>query len=102
MNITKNIIAIAAIAAASFSGIASAENPQVWFGPEPVISGPSLARTEVLADLAIWNRAGMNMYPQGDNSSIDAAYEQRMAQYQKMRSGPEYQAELRRLGGVAK
>lgn len=101
MKTTKNILAIAAIAAASFSGIASAENPEVWFGAEPVISGPSLSRAEVLADLAIWNRAGMNMYNQGEYNSFDAAYEQRMAQYQKMRSGAEFQEELRRLGGAA-
>lgn len=102
MNITQNIIGIAAIAAASFSGLASAGNSQVWFGPEPVIAGASLSRAEVLADLAIWNRAGMNIYHQGENTSFDAAYEQRMAHYQQMRSGAEYQEELRRQGGVAK
>lgn len=100
---TKNIIAIAAIAAACFSGIASADNQssEVWFGAEPVVTGPGLSRAEVLADLALWNRAGMNFYTLGEYGSADPAYEQRMAEYQKLRSGPEYQAEVSRLGGTA-
>ena len=43
----------------------------------------------------------MNFYTLGEYSSADPAYEQRMAEYQKLRSGPEYQAEVRRLGGAA-
>ncbi len=104
MNTTKNIIAIAAIAAASFAGTASAteEAPEVWFGAEPVAAGPPLSRAEVLADLALWNRAGLNNYYQlGEIYSFDAAYEQRLAQYQKMRNGPEFQEEVRRQGGAA-
>ncbi|MOA14990.1 hypothetical protein D3C78_1351260 [compost metagenome] len=100
---TKNIIAMAAIAAASFSGLASAasQHQEVWFGDEPVVTGPALSRAEVLADLALWNRAGMNVYTMGEYSSFDPGYEMHMAQYQKLRSGPEYQEELRRLGGTA-
>ena len=32
----------------------------------------------------------------------DADYQQRLAQYQHMRSGPEYLAEVQRLGGSVK
>ena len=105
MNTTKNIIAIAAIAAASFAGTASAadEPPEVWFGAEPVAAGPPLSRAEVLADLALWNRAGLNnyYYQLGEFYNFDAEYQQRLAQYQKMRSGPEFQEEVRRQGGTA-
>ncbi len=99
---TKHIIAIAAVAAASFSGIACADNPapEVWFGAEPVVAGPALSRAEVQADLALWHRVGMNVYTTGEYSNFDSAYEQRMAEYQKLRSGPEYPAEVSRLGGA--
>lgn len=97
---SKNIIAVAAIAAASFSGIAFAS--EGWSNPDPVVAGPSLSRAEVLADFAIWKRAGMSVYNQGDQSTVDTVYEQRKALYQKMRSGAEYEEELRLQRSAAK
>ncbi|WP_436405061.1 hypothetical protein [Paracidovorax avenae] len=39
---------------------------------------------------------------QGDHSFIaDSADEQRLAEYRRLRSGPEYLAEVRRQGGEA-
>lgn len=106
MKNTKNIIALAAIAAAAFTGMASAANQspsqETWFGAEPMVAGPALSRAEVLADLTLWVRAGLDLYRHGESSSFDAAYDQRMAQYLQMRNGAQYQEELRRLGGVAK
>ena len=54
------------------------------------------------ADLALWNRAGLNVYRESDVNHWDADYQQRLAQYQRMRSGPEYLAEVQRLGGSVK
>lgn len=102
MNNTKHLIAIAAIAAASFAGTASAatHSQEDWFGAEPVAQGTSLSRAEVTADLALWNRAGLSNYNSGDNSHFaDPAYEQHLAEYRRLRSGPEYLAEVRRQGG---
>jgi len=102
MKITNKLIAIAAIAAASFTGAASAAtySQEVWTGPEPIAQGPALSRAEVQADLNLWNRAGLNGYNSGDNTHFaDAAYDQKMAEYRRLRSGSEYVAEVRRLGG---
>lgn len=103
MKNTNKLIAIAALAAASFAGAASAattHSAEEWFGDEPVVQGPALSRAEVQADLNLWNRAGLNAYNSGDNSQFaDAAYDQKMAEYRRLRSGSEYLAEVRRLGG---
>lgn len=60
----------------------------------------TLSRAEVQADLNLWNRAGLGAMSQGENTpGADPVYAQRLAVYQNLRSGPEYQAELRRLSG---
>lgn len=102
MKNTKNLLAIAAIAAATFAGTASAAAPsqEEWFGAQPVAAGASLSRAEVLAELNLWNRAGLNQANAGDHNDVaDPAYAQRLAAYQRLRSGPEYVAEVQRLGG---
>ena len=102
MKNTNKLIAIAALAAASFAGTASAatHSQEDWFGAEPVAQGPSLSRAEVQADLNLWNRAGLSEYNSGDNTHVaDAAYDRKLAEYRRLRSGAEYAAEVRRLGG---
>lgn len=102
MKNTRTLIAIAAIAAASFAGTASAaaHSQEDWFGAEPVAQGQTLSRAEVQADLNLWNRAGLGNYNSGDNNHVaDASYGRKVAQYRRLRSGPEYVAEVRRLGG---
>ena len=101
---TKTLFAIAAIAAASFAGSASAATAHLsteeWFGPELVAQGPSLSRAEVQADLNLWNRAGLSGANSGRGYADNTpAYAARLAQYQRQRSGAEYQAEVTRLGG---
>jgi hypothetical protein len=60
----------------------------------------TLSRAEVLADLNLWNRSGLGAISHGENTpAADPSYAERMAEYQNLRSGPEYQAELRRLSG---
>jgi len=102
MKNTQHLIAIAALAAATFAGTASAAAPsqEVWFGAQPVASGAPLSRAEVQADLNLWNRAGLNELNAGDHNDVaNPAYAQRLAAYQRLRSGPEYVAEVQRLGG---
>ncbi|MBO9357688.1 DUF4148 domain-containing protein [Bordetella petrii] len=57
-----------------------------------------LSRAEVQADLAIWKRAGMDKFWRGNQTPDTFSREYRMAQaeYQRMRSGTEYQQELQR------
>ncbi len=100
---TKHLIAIAAVAATAFAGAASAgtTSQEAWFGAQPATqqSAP-LSRTEVQADLNLWNRAGLGSVNAGEYGDVtDTIYAQRMATYQRMRSGPEYVAEVQRLGG---
>lgn len=102
MKNTRTLIAIAAIAAASFAGAASAapHSQEDWFGAEPVAQGQGQSRAEVQADLNLWNRAGLADYNSGDNSHFaDASYDRKLAEYRRQRSGSEYVAEVRRLGG---
>lgn len=107
MKHAKTLFAIVSLSSALWSGMALAApaatvSAETWFGTEPVASGPALSRAEVQADLALWNRAGLNVYRESDVNHWDADYQQRLAQYQRMRSGPEYLAEVQRLGGSVK
>jgi hypothetical protein len=98
----KALIAIAAVVAATFAGAASAATPidEQWGGDEPVAQGPALSRAEVQADLNLWNRAGLGQVNAGDRTpDADPTYQARVAEYQRLRSGPEFVAEVRRLGG---
>lgn len=104
MTNTKTLFAIAALATATFAGAASAATPTLlteqWVGPELVAQGPSLSRAEVLADLNLWNRAGLSQANAGDRTpDVDPAYQARLAEYRSLRSGPEFVAEVSRLGG---
>lgn len=63
---------------------------------------PGLSRAEVLADLALHRRAGLDAYGSTEVQPVgNAEYERRLAEYQSLRSGPEYLAEVRRFGGAA-
>ncbi|GKT22906.1 MULTISPECIES: DUF4148 domain-containing protein [Comamonadaceae] len=95
----KHLIAIAAIA---FAGAASAApvSQEDQFGAQPVEQGQPLTRAEVVADLNLWNRAGLNQFEAADRTpDADPAYQMRLAEYQRLRSGPEYMAEVQRVGG---
>lgn len=70
---------------------------QAQVGPAGESARP-LTRAEVRADLAMWQRAGL---PALVNSEAydprDPEVLRRMAEYTRLRNGPEYLAELRRL-----
>lgn len=107
---SKHLIAAATLAiagsGAAFAGPAMTGpvNQEVWAGPVPVtmVSDTSrqVSRAEVQADWNLWQKAGLGMYQVGEGSpAADPMYQQRYAEYQRLRSGPEYVAEVRRLGG---
>lgn len=101
MKNTYKPVAIAAIAAAAWAGAAFAAIPsqEEWFGMEPMTQqGAAMTRAEVLADLNLWSRAGLRDYQMGESTYAgDPAYERRLAEYHRMRDGPEFQAEVSRL-----
>lgn len=62
-----------------------------------------LSRIEVRADVAMWQRSGMDRFYRG-RGPIDVfspAYRRSYAEYQRLKSGPEYQAEVERLRAEA-
>lgn len=104
MTNAKTLIAIASLAAATFAGAASAATPALlteqWVGAEPYAQGPALSRAEVQADLNLWNRAGLGQANAGDRTpDANPGYQASLAEYNRLRSGPEFVAEVRRLGG---
>lgn len=107
----KHLIAAAAIAITGVGAANAQVSQESWGGPEPIAASPAVstmtpqpqqgvARVEVQADWALWQRAGLGSYQMGERSlASDPVYQQRLAEYQRMRSGPEYLAEIQRLGG---
>ena len=102
----KHLIAAAAIAITG-AGAASAQSVYgestampVPVAATPEVSQQPLSRVEVQADWNLWQMAGLNKYQTGERSAASSPlYQERFAAYQRMRSGPEYIAEVRRLGG---
>ncbi|MBO9328445.1 hypothetical protein A6B37_19185 [Achromobacter sp. HZ01] len=93
MKTTTKYLAAALALIAAQSVYAGAANSDKTFAQKG-----ELTRAEVLADLAIWKRAGMDKFWRGNNTPDIYSREYRTAQaeYLRMRSGPEYQQELQR------
>lgn len=65
----------------------------------PADAGPgAMDRATVAADRNLWLRAGLGSY--GEYADMDPLYAQRMANYTRMRNGPEFTAELNRIEGA--
>lgn len=91
---TKALLAIATVFAANAAFAAVPFQGEGMSAPAETRSVAS--RAEVLADLAMWQRAGLDQFNVGD-VRFDPQYEAKIAQYQRLRHGPEYLAELSRL-----
>ncbi|GKS89320.1 DUF4148 domain-containing protein [Acidovorax sp. SUPP2539] len=100
---TQHLIAIATIAfaGATVSAAHAAPSQEDRFGEEPVATRSTLTRAAVEADTRLWQRAGLGQANEGDRSeAVDEASPQRLAEYQRLRSGSAFQAELRRAQGA--
>lgn len=65
----------------------------------PADAGPgAIDRATVAADLNLWLRAGLGSY--GEYADMDPMHAQRMANYTRMRNGPQFTAELSRIEGA--
>ncbi|KAG0755373.1 hypothetical protein G6F22_020636 [Rhizopus arrhizus] len=84
-------LAVAALVA-TLSGCAIASSPA------PVSDGGK-TRAEVRADLAMWNRAGMDKFYRGRISPdvYSESYRARYATYLKLRNGQAYKDEVARM-----
>lgn len=87
----KSLIGVAAFAIASMSAAEQVVPEGTNAAQEPK------SRSEVLTELSLWQRAGLNQYNAegADQSSLD--YQRRMDQYAQMRNGPQYVTELQRI-----
>jgi len=64
--------------------------------------GAGLSRAEVVADLILWRRAGMDQFDGGPLYGFDSPErDQAMARYRAWRQGSAYAVELARLRGQA-
>ena len=64
------------------------------------VPAPSLTRAEVLADLEVWQLAGMPGFVQGDNvdGNLESAeYQAAQAKYQQMLHSPEFAQRVARI-----
>ncbi|GAA0751000.1 DUF4148 domain-containing protein [Ideonella azotifigens] len=97
MQVTR-FLGAAALGLAALTGVARAEDNT---GTVNFDNQPTLSRAEVQADLVLWRRAGLDMLAAQEDSYVvfSADYKRRMANYQQWRHGPEYLAEVQRLGG---
>lgn len=69
---------------------------------EPVAAqqAQTLTRAQVLADLEMWDRAGMNRYPSEiayPDVKGTADYQANLNEYHRLRSGPEFQAAVQQM-----
>jgi hypothetical protein len=85
--------ALAALLLAAGTGAVMAQ--EVAWDPVQAPTASSLSRTEVRADLAVWRQAGFT----GSEADLNATPEQqqRLAEYQQLRSGPAFAAAVERL-----
>ncbi|MDF8361181.1 DUF4148 domain-containing protein [Achromobacter anxifer] len=97
--IRKAALILALSAAASGAALAQAAPPPAGLASP---YGPSLTRAEVLADLALWKRAGVDRFWRGEETPdiYSREYKAAFAEYYRLRSGPEYQAEVQRQNAL--
>lgn len=91
----KVMLAIAC--AATVFGAATAANAAESLYPQ---KSQTTTRAEVLADLEMWDRAGMNRYPSETgypDIKHNADYQSNLSEYQRLRSGPEFQQAVQKL-----
>ncbi|CCH08360.1 DUF4148 domain-containing protein [Achromobacter xylosoxidans] len=95
MQILRKTALVLALAA-GVSGTALAQQ-----APSTALTSPygaPLTRAEVLADLALWKRAGVDRFWRGEATPdiYSPEYKAAFSEYVRLRSGPDYQAEVQR------
>jgi len=95
---TKLALSVAALGFAGLTQLAHAESTDFSLPATP----STLTRAEVRADLALWQRAGLDSASLDESTSFNADTEQRLALYRQWRSGPEFLAELSRQQGKSR
>lgn len=84
-------------AVGAFTGTAMAGEA---YPPSAKDEGRAITRAEVLADLEMWNSAGLNKYPSAHGYpeiTQTSEYQNSLREYRRLRNGPEYQAAVENL-----
>lgn len=74
-----------------------------WVGTSATaaVAVGAVSRAEVLADLSLWNKAGVGAYGRLDSpEAYGPGYAQRLAAYRQARNSDAYMAEVRRFEGM--
>jgi hypothetical protein len=87
--------ALLAAAVVLAAGAAHADNGEIAMTRDVAVAGAPVSRAEVLADLHLWQRAGLG--ETGEADTLSAGYQAKLAAYQRLRSGPAFAAEVERL-----
>lgn len=66
--------------------------------PTPSSSSSQLSRAEVIADLNLWQRAGVDRYVETQQYGLETSeYQKAFAEYQRLRNGPAFAQEVARV-----
>ncbi|ABI58328.1 DUF4148 domain-containing protein [Nitrosomonas eutropha] len=70
--------------------------------PHTSVFGEPKTRAEVRADLELWKKAGLDKFWAGESTpdTFSREYRSAYAEYVRLRSGPEYNAEVQRQSGL--
>ncbi|OWT65560.1 DUF4148 domain-containing protein [Candidimonas nitroreducens] len=106
-NLKTSLSAALLLGAATMTARAQPLTPTVNAGAATSLntadsSGKSKTRAEVLADLALWKKAGLDKFwsRRSRPNTFSREYKAAYAEYVRLRNGPEYKAEVRRQSGM--
>lgn len=90
---------LAALCLSAFGATVSAASGGDTAFVSPTFNGPGLTRAEVMADLALWTRAGMPQHANNESTSdsTSLAYREAYARYLSLRSSVAYAEEVGRI-----
>jgi len=101
---TGGTMSRSAVAADLQRSMAAAQTPsEQWVGTPATASVAvgAMSRAEVLADLSLWNKAGMGAYGHIDSpEAYGPGYAQHLAAYRRTRNSDAYMAEVQRIEGM--
>ena len=64
----------------------------------PATSSSQLTRAEVIADLRLWQRAGVDRHVEVQQYGLETSeYQKAFAEYQRLRNGPAFRQEVARV-----
>ena len=89
------LLSLALVAGLAQPGVAQAAE-------QPASRPPTRTRAEVVADFNLWHRAGLDQFTNTPGFDFNSAqYQQALAVYQALRSGPAYVEELAKVRAAA-